>query len=109
MNLKITGKGLKITDGIRSHLDYKINKIFHDSDENTSIHVLLRVEKSRHIAEVTIKTNGHIEHATDETDDLYASMDGTLKKIETRLKKIKKRTQDLKIKSGLKKKSMMVI
>ena len=49
MNLKITGKGLKITDGIRSHLDYKINKIFHDSDENTSIHVLLRRATNNYI------------------------------------------------------------
>ena len=107
MNLKVTGKSLKITDGIRSHLDCKINKIFHDSDENTSIHVLLRIEKYRHIAEVTFKTNGHMEHTTDETGNLYTSIDGVLKKIETRLKKNKERTKDLKIKSGLEIKSMM--
>ena len=107
MNLKITGKGLKITDGIRSHLDGKINKIFHDPDENASIHILLSVEKDRHIAEATVKIKGHAAYATDETDDLYISMDGVLKKIETHLKKIKGRAQDLKIKSGLEIKSMM--
>jgi putative sigma-54 modulation protein len=107
MNLKITGKGLKITDGIKSHLDCKINKIFYDSYENTSIHVLLHVKKSRHIAEVTVTTNGHTEHVTEETENLYLSMDGVLKKIETRLKKNKERKQDLKIKNGLDVKSMM--
>ena len=107
MKLKITGKGLKITDGIKSHLDYKINKIFHDSDENTSIHVLLHVKKSRHIAEVTVTADGHTEHVTEETGDLYVSMDGVLKKVETCLKKNKERAQDLKIKSGLDIKSMM--
>ena len=107
MNLKITGKGLKITEGIQSHLDDKINKLFDDLDESTSIYILLCVEKSRHKAEITVKTKGHTAHATNETDDLYVSMDVVLKKIETHLKKIKERAQDLKIKSRSKAKSMM--
>ena len=56
-----------------------------------SIHIILRVEKHRHVAEATIKTKGHWAHATDETDNLYLSINGVLRKIETHLKKIKER------------------
>ena len=109
MNLKITGKGLKITDGIRNRLDDKINKIFHGTDENTSIHIFLRVEKDRHIAEINLKRKSHTARATDETGDLYKSIDGALKKIESHLKKIKGRMQGLKIKCGLETKTMMKV
>ena len=107
MKLKITSKGLKITDGIRNNLDNKINKVFHGLSEVTSAHISLNIEKKRHIAEVTVLSKGCVFHATDMTDDLYMSMDGVLKKIEKHLKKIKGRRQQLKIKNGLAAKSMI--
>ena len=109
MNLKITGKGLKITDGIRNHLDSKLNKIFHDLDEDTSVHIFLSVEKDRHIAEVNLKKKSHAARASDETDNLYKSIDGALKKIESHLKKIKGRMQDLKIKCALETKTAIKV
>jgi len=108
MEIKITSKGLKITDGIRNNLDKKINKVFHGLNEINSAHISLNIEKKRHIAEVTVVlSKGRVFHATDMTDDLYMSMDGVLKKIEKHLKKIKGRRQQLKIKNGLAAKSMI--
>ena len=107
MKIKITSKGLKITDGIRNNLDNKINKVFHGLSEVTSAHISLNIEKKRHIAEVTVLSKGRVFHATDMTDDLYMSMDGVLKKMEKHLKKIKGRRQHLKIKNGLAAKSMI--
>ncbi len=107
MEIKITSKGLKITDGIRNNLDNKINKVFHGLNGITSAHISLNIEKKRHIAEVTVLSEGRVFHATDVTDDLYISMDGVLKKIEKHLKKIKGRRQQLKIKNGLAAKSMI--
>ncbi len=107
MEIKITSKGLKITDAIRNNLDNKINKVFHGFNEITSAHIFLNIEKKRHIAEVTILSKGRVFHATDVTGDLYMSMDGVLKKIEKHLKKIKGRRQQLKIKNGLAAKSMI--
>ena len=43
----------------------------HNSDENTSTHVLLGVKKCHYIVKVTVKTMNHIANATDETDSLY--------------------------------------
>ena len=107
MKIKITSKGLKITDGIRNNLDNKINKVFYGFSDVTSAHISLNIEKKRHIAEVTVLSKGHVFHATDMTGDLYMSMDGVLKKIEKHLKKIKGRRQQLKIKNGLAAKSMI--
>ena len=107
MEIKITSKGLKITDAIRNNLDNKITKVFHGLNGITSAHISLNIEKKRHIAEVTVLSERRVFHATDVTDDLYISMDGVLKKIEKHLKKIKGRRQQLKIKNGLAAKSMI--
>ena len=100
MKFQVIGKNIKLTDAIKGHLDNKINKIFPNEDESTGVRISLCVEKHRHIADVTIKTNGVTLHACDETEDLYTSMDRVLKKIKKHLKKHKTRAQDLKIKSG---------
>ena len=46
MKLKITSKGIKITDGIRNNLGNQINKVFHDLSEIISIQVFLSIEKN---------------------------------------------------------------
>jgi putative sigma-54 modulation protein len=107
MKLKITSKGLKITDGIRNNLDNRIKKILHGLNEIISIHVFLSIQKKRHIAEATIVSKGNSLHFTDVTGDLYMSIDGVLKKIEKHLKKIKDRRQGLKIKNALAAKSIV--
>ena len=109
MKFQVIGKNIKLTDAIKGHLDNKINKIFPNADESTGVRISLCVKENRHIADVTIKTNGVTLHACDETEDLYTSMDGVLKKIEKHLKKHKARAQDLKIKSGFEIKKMSAI
>ena len=106
MKFQVIGKNIKLTDAIKGHLDNKINKIFPNADERTDVRISLCVEKYRHIADATVKTNGVTLHAGDETKDLYTSMDSVLKKIEKHVKKHKARAQDLKIKSGFEIKKM---
>ena len=108
MKFQVIGKNIELTDAIKGHLDNKINKIFPNADESTGVRISLCVEKHRHIANVTIKTNGVTLHACDETEDLYTSMDSVLKKIEKHLKKHKTRAQDIKIKRGFETKKELI-
>ena len=106
MKLKITSKGLKITDGMRNNIGNQISKIFHGLNEVISIQVFLNIEKKRHIADATVACKGITIRATDVTHDLYMSIDGVLKKIQKHLQKTKDRTRDLEIKEQLKPKSI---
>jgi putative sigma-54 modulation protein len=100
MKLTVTGRNIDITDGIRDHLHKKMEKTIQELGEKADIHVALLVEKHRHFAEITVKTKGFTVHSQDETDDLYASMDSALLKIEKQLRKHKDRAQDLRMKEG---------
>jgi putative sigma-54 modulation protein len=101
MKLTVAGRNIEITDGIRDHLQNKIHKTIYEMGEETDVHVALSVEKHRHFAEVTLKTKGFSLHSTEETDDLYASIDNALVKIEKQLRKHKKKAQALRNKKGL--------
>ncbi|MZH02708.1 MAG: ribosome-associated translation inhibitor RaiA [Nitrospinae bacterium] len=104
MKLTVTGRNIEITDGIREHLQNKMDKTIPGMGEEADIHVALSVEKHRHFAEVTVKTKGFSVHSKEETDDLYASMDNALIKIEKQLRKHKEKAQALRNKKGSKSK-----
>ena len=100
MKLTVTGRNVEVTNGIREHLKNKMDKAIYELGEEADVHVALSVEKHRHFAEVTVKTKGFSVHSTEETDDLYASMDNALIKIEKQLRKHKEKAQALRHKKG---------
>ena len=100
MKFTVTGRNIEITDGIRNHLNDKIDKTIADLDEAADVHVALSVEKHRHFAEVTVKTKGFTLHSQDETEDLYTSMDKALEKMEKQIRKNKEKAKALRIKQG---------
>ena len=100
MKSTLTGRNIEITDGIRNHLNDKMDKTIADLGEAADVHVALSVEKHRHFAEVTVKTNGFTLHSQDETEDLYTSMDKALEKMKKQIRKNKKKAKALRIKQG---------
>jgi len=100
MKLTVAGRNIDITDGIREHLQKKMDKTIKELGEKADVHVALHVEKHRHFAEITLITKGFTVHSQHETDDLYASMDNALLKIEKQLRKHKEKAQDLRMKEG---------
>ena len=105
MKLTVTGRNIDITDGIRDHLQSKMDKTINDLGEETDVHVALHVEKHRHHGEITVKTKGFTVHSQHESEDLYVSIDNALQKIEKQLRKHKEKAQDQRMKKGLQSKS----
>ena len=58
MNLTVTGRNFDITDAIKNYLNKKIAKTGDRLYKNASIHFYFYVDKTRHMAEATIKQNG---------------------------------------------------
>ena len=108
MKLTVTGRNIEITDGIRNHLNDKIDKTIADLGEAADVHVALSVEKHRHFAEVTVKTKGFTLHSQDETEDLYTSMDKALEKMKKQIRKNKEKVKALRIKQGSQSKNQNV-
>ena len=88
MQIKITGKELKVTDAINDYVERKLERIakyFEDAEADVTI----RVEKNVQIAEIKVSANGEMFRAVTEDKDLYASIDKDIDILEGQIRKAK--------------------
>ena len=68
----------------------KIEALHLDYPRIIDAQVILDVEKHRHFAEIILHCNNHITiEASEETDDMYAAIDGVISKIARQMRKYK--------------------
>ena len=92
MQISVTAKKIDLTPAIRSYAEDKIGRLDRFMDGILEAHVLLRVEKHRHIAEVTLRAPHADFTGKEHSEDLYAAIDGTSDKLERQLRKYKTKT-----------------
>ena len=88
MQIKITGKELKVTEAINDYVERKMERIakyFEDAEADVAI----RVEKNVQIAEMKVSANGEVFRAVTEDKDLYASIDKDIDILEGQIRKSK--------------------
>ncbi|HWP46963.1 MAG TPA: ribosome-associated translation inhibitor RaiA [Candidatus Limnocylindrales bacterium] len=88
MQINITGRHLEITNALREYVTTKIEKLgkyLHIVEA----HIILSVEKYRHMAEVTLQAKRTKIHGQEETGDMYQAIDSVIDKIEKQIKKRK--------------------
>jgi len=82
-------------ESLKSYAEEKLSKIKKYLDSPLEAHVVLGVEKFRHLADVTLNVDGAPIKAMVETDDMYSAIDQVMDKIEKQVKrhrsKIRKR------------------
>ncbi|MDR2665911.1 MAG: ribosome-associated translation inhibitor RaiA [Endomicrobium sp.] len=90
MRIDITARRLKLTGSIDSYVRKKITKVgkFYDTDD-ICVHVILSVEKIRHITEIILYIGKLSLVSKGYSYDLYSSIDLTVDKLEKQIKKQK--------------------
>lgn len=95
MDITVTFRHMEPTESLRTYAEEKVSKIKKYLDFPIEAHVVLTVEKFRHIADVTLSVNGTMIKGLEETADMYSAIDQVMDKIEKQLKrhrsKIRKR------------------
>lgn len=87
MRVSIAGKGMDVSDYLKDLVTKKVSKLQRYFDENTEAHITMSIQKSRHIVEVTIPFDGIVLRGEESTGDMYASVDGVIKKLEKQIHK----------------------
>lgn len=84
------GKNIEITPALKQHAEEKVSKLEkYFKGQPLEAHISMEVEKQRHIVEVTAYMDGIILRGEEETNDMYASIDGVLEKLERQVHKYK--------------------
>ncbi len=94
MKYIISGKNIDVTDGLRSAVYEKLDRLEKYFNEDTEVHVTFSVEKDRQNMEVTIPIKGSIIRAEQVSDDMYVSIDLVTEVIERQISKHKKKLVD---------------
>lgn len=91
MKLSIRGQQIEVTDALREYVDKKLGRLekYFDAPPTSDGSVTLSVARGIHTVEVTIPLPGLLLRAEDKSDDMYASIDAVVDKLERQIRKHK--------------------
>jgi putative sigma-54 modulation protein len=93
MNIDYTGRHIEITPALREFTEEKLSKLEKLLDGPLDVHVVLVIEKHRHVAEIQVKSRTAVLSGTQETGDLYASIGEVADKLERQALRHKEKLQ----------------
>lgn len=96
MNITVNTKNTTLTDAIKDYSEKKVEKIKKYFDDIMDVHVNLDVEKNLHIAEIFVNVKGIFLKGIEKSEDMYASIDMAVDKIERQLVKYKEKLKSRK-------------
>jgi len=89
MAVDFTGRHVEITPAIREFTLEKLRKLDKVLDDINEVHVILTVEKHRHIAEIVVHSRTTTLSGSGETEDMYSAIGLVMDKLDRQAKKHK--------------------
>jgi putative sigma-54 modulation protein len=97
MKFEYTGRHVEVTPALRRHVEEHFSKLDQIFDDSTaSAHIIIEVEKNRHMGEVLLHWREHTLTARDVNADMYQALSRAISKIEKQAVKLKKKIIDRK-------------
>jgi len=97
MEISFTFRHMEPSTELRSYVEEKVYKIKKYFDSPVEAHIVLKIEKFRHIADMTISIDGNKIKALDESGDMYSSIDQAMDKIEEQLRRLMSRKKEYRL------------
>ncbi|MBN1850220.1 MAG: ribosome-associated translation inhibitor RaiA [Deltaproteobacteria bacterium] len=93
MDITVTFRHMEPTESLRTYATDKVSKIKKYLDFPIEAHIVLEVEKFRHMADVTLSLDGTMIKGVEVTEDMYSSIDQVMDKIEKQVKKYRSKVR----------------
>jgi len=94
MMITVTFRRMEPAESLRAYAEEKLTKLKKYLDSPLEAHVVLEVEKFRHLADVTLNVDGTRIKAVEETEDMYSAIDQVMDKIEVQVKKLRAKVKN---------------
>ncbi|HVJ89475.1 MAG TPA: ribosome-associated translation inhibitor RaiA [Labilithrix sp.] len=86
MNISITFRQMDATDSVKGYATEKVSKLQKFLRKPLHGQVTLSCQKTIHMAEVDLHSGGHHYHAHETSEDMYASIDMVIDKLERQIR-----------------------
>ena len=96
MEIRITARHFELTDNLKKFAEDEIKRLEKYYDHIIDCHVTMSVEKSRQIAELTVKVYGTVLTSKAKAFDMYVAVEQVIAKMETQIKKYKSKLREKK-------------
>lgn len=88
MTIEITGRNVDVSNSMRDYAGKRIEKLVAEFPRIDKAHVILDIQKFTHLAEVVVHAARHIQlEAKATSENMYASIDEAVDKVEVQLRK----------------------
>jgi len=91
MQLNITFRNLASSDSLKEYAQDKVERIHKYLDRAGEAHVVLSLERHLHHADITIQSGAWLLRGREKSEDMYASIDLAMDKIERQLRRYKEK------------------
>ena len=103
MQITVVGRHFDGTEPIKKYADRKLLRLERFSGKIKEIHVILEVQKFRHIAEISLHLKDIKLMATEESRDMYASIDKAVGNLQKQLSRLTERMKEHRLRRSLRK------
>lgn len=86
MNISITFRQMDATEAVKGYANEKVAKLQKFLRQPLHGQVTLSVQKTLHLAEVDLQSGGQHYHAHETSEDMYASIDKVIDKLERQIR-----------------------
>ena len=94
MQITLTGHHVEVTSALKDYVHSKLKRLERHFDHVTTANVVLTVEKVKHKAEATVHISGGQLFADAAHEDMYASIDALVDKLDRQIKRHKEKLTD---------------
>jgi putative sigma-54 modulation protein len=91
MHIDIAGRHVEITRALRTYIEARLKKLEPLLEGDAKAHVVLAIEKHRHLAEIQVKSRTALLSGAKETEDLRASINEVVERLEGQARKHKEK------------------
>ena len=95
MTITITGRHSDISDEMKNYVRGKLEAVLSGYPQVEYVHVVMDIQRFRHVIEVTLQGRQHLRmEASEESDDMYSSVDLVCDKVSRQLRRFRDKVVD---------------
>ena len=95
MDIRVTGKNITVTAGMKAHLNEKLSKFEHYAPRLVETHVVLKKEKYLFWAELTLLAKNFRAYGEAKAkENIFAAIDLAYERVEKQLKRFREKVKD---------------
>lgn len=99
-DITVTGRNVMVTEAMKSYAIEKISKIDRFNNRVTDVNVTMDIQKVEHRVDLMLKVDQLLIKSSAVSDDMYSAIDKAVDRLQTQLRRYKRRIRDHHLKSG---------